>query len=109
MAGVDIGYRKDTACAAVVVMSLTDLKILEEALAAKPVQFPYVPGLLSFREGPVILEALGKLKTAPDILMVDGQGIAPAGDPVDGHDCWKILSTPKRADIVQKTKTPLCT
>ena len=76
VAGVDIGYRKDTACAAVVVMSLTDLKILEEALAAKPVQFPYVPGLLSFREGPVILQALHKLKTPPDLLMIDGQGIA---------------------------------
>ena len=58
VAGVDIGYRNDTACAAVVVMSLIDLKILEEALAAKPVQFPYVPGLLSFREGPVIVDAL---------------------------------------------------
>jgi deoxyribonuclease V len=76
VAGVDIGYRKDTACAAVVVMNLTDLKILEEAVATKPVQFPYVPGLLSFREGPVILEVLGKLKIAPDLLMIDGQGIA---------------------------------
>jgi deoxyribonuclease V len=76
VAGVDIGYRNDTACAAVVVMSLIDLKILEEALAAKPVQFPYVPGLLSFREGPVIVDALSKLKTAPDLLMIDGHGIA---------------------------------
>ena len=76
VAGVDTGYRRDTACAAVVVMSLTDLKILEEAMAAKPVQYPYVPGLLSFREGPVILEALTKLKTPPDLLMIDGQGIA---------------------------------
>jgi deoxyinosine 3'endonuclease (endonuclease V) len=76
VAGVDIGYRNGSARAAVVVMNLTDLKILEEALAAKPVQFPYVPGLLSFREGPVILDALGKLKTAPDLLMIDGQGIA---------------------------------
>ena len=76
VAGVDIGYRIDTACAAVVVMSLTDLTILEEALATKPVQFPYVPGLLSFREGPVIVDALSKLKTAPDLLMIDGHGIA---------------------------------
>jgi deoxyribonuclease V len=76
VAGVDIGYRDDTACAAVVVMNLADLKIIEEAVAAKPVQFPYVPGLLSFREGPVILEALDKLKAPPDLLMIDGQGIA---------------------------------
>ena len=76
VAGVDTGYRNDTAYAAVVVMNLTDMKILEEPVAAKPVQFPYVPGLLSFREGPVILEALAKLKTPPDLLMIDGQGIA---------------------------------
>ncbi len=76
VAGVDAGYRNDTAYAAVVVMNLTDLKLLEEAVAAKPVQFPYVPGLLSFREGPVILEALGKLKSPPDLLMIDGQGVA---------------------------------
>ena len=76
VAGVDIGYHNDTACAAVVVMNLKDLKILEETVATKPLQFPYVPGLLSFREGPVIMEALGKLKTPPDLLMIDGQGIA---------------------------------
>lgn len=76
VAGVDTGYRNDTACAAVVVMNLTDLRILEEAVAVKPVQYPYVPGLLSFREGPVILEALAKLKARPDLLMIDGQGIA---------------------------------
>ena len=76
VAGVDAGYRGDMAYAAVVVMKLADLKPLEEAVAAKPVQFPYVPGLLSFREGPVILQALHKLKTPPDLLMIDGQGIA---------------------------------
>ena len=76
VAGVDIAYRKDIAYAAVVVMNLTDLKILEKAVVAKPVGFPYVPGLFSFREGPVILEALEKLETAPDLLMLDGQGVA---------------------------------
>jgi deoxyribonuclease V len=76
VAGVDTGYRSDTACAAIVVMKLTDLKIVEKAVAAKPVHFPYVPGLLSFREGPAIMGALDKLKTPPDLLMIDGQGIA---------------------------------
>jgi deoxyribonuclease V len=76
VAGVDTGYRGDSAYAAVVVMKLADLRLLEEAVAAKPVQYPYVPGLLSFREGPVILQALHKLKTPPDLLMIDGQGIA---------------------------------
>ena len=76
VAGVDAGYRGDMAYAAVVVMKLADLELLEKAVAAKPVQFPYIPGLLSFREGPVILQALHKLKTPPDLLMIDGQGIA---------------------------------
>lgn len=76
IAGFDIAYRKDIAYGAVVVMNLKSLKILEEAVVVKPVRFPYVPGLFSFREGPVILEALDKLKTVPDLLMLDGQGVA---------------------------------
>lgn len=76
VAGVDTAYRGGSACAAVVVFSLADLKILQEAVAARPARFPYVPGLLAFREGPLIAEALGKLQKAPDLLMFDGQGIA---------------------------------
>jgi deoxyribonuclease V len=76
VAGVDVGYRNETAYAAVVVLNLSDLQVLEQAVAAKPVTFPYVPGLLSFREGPVVLEALDKLKSPPDVLIIDGQGIA---------------------------------
>ena len=76
VAGVDTAYRQGNACAAVVVFRFKDLKIMEETVAIQPVRFPYVPGLLSFREGPVILEALSRLKKAPDALMFDGQGIA---------------------------------
>jgi deoxyribonuclease V len=76
VAGIDAGYRNETAYAAVVVLNLSDLRVLETAVAAKPISFPYVPGLLSFREGPVVLEALDKLKSSPDLLMIDGQGIA---------------------------------
>jgi deoxyribonuclease V len=76
IAGVDAGYRNKIAYAAVVVLTLTDLKILEAATAARPISFPYIPGLLSFREGPAALQALDKLKTAPDLLMIDGQGIS---------------------------------
>jgi len=76
VAGIDAGYRNETAHAAVVVMNLADLRVLEEATAAKSISFPYVPGLLSFREGPVVLEALAKLKSPPDLLMIDGHGIA---------------------------------
>ena len=76
VAGVDAGYCDDRAYAAVVVLNLADLKVLEKAVASKTVTFPYVSGMLAFREGPVILEALGKLKSPPDLLMFDGQGIA---------------------------------
>ena len=76
MAGVDTAYRRNSACAAVVVFSLEDLKIIEEVAAVQPPRFPYIPGLLSFREGPVILKAMSRLKAAPDVLMFDGQGIA---------------------------------
>ncbi len=76
VAGVDTAYRQDRACAAVVVFDLEDQKVLEEVVAAQSARFPYVPGLLSFREGPVILKALRRLRTAPDVLMFDGQGIA---------------------------------
>ncbi|MGD2022574.1 MAG: deoxyribonuclease V [Desulfobacterales bacterium] len=76
IAGIDTAYRHHRACAAVVVFSLEDLKILDEVVAVLPARFPYVTGLLAFREGPVILEALRRLKISPDVLMFDGQGIA---------------------------------
>jgi deoxyribonuclease V len=76
IAGIDTAYCEGVGCAAVVVLKLEDLKTVESKTATRPINFPYVPGLLSFREGPVILEALDKLKSPPDLLMFDGQGIA---------------------------------
>jgi deoxyribonuclease V len=76
IAGIDTAYREGVGCAAVVVLEFEDLKTVESQTATRPIEFPYVPGLLSFREGPVILEALDKLKSTPDLLMFDGQGIA---------------------------------
>ncbi len=76
VAGVDVGIRADTAQAAVVVLNYPQLEVVDYALAARPVTFPYVPGLLSFREGPVILEALEKVTRSPGLLIFDGQGIA---------------------------------
>jgi len=78
VAGVDVGFEEGgkIARAAVAVLSFPDLVLIEHAIARMPVNFPYVPGLLSFREVPVILEALGKLAALPDLLLCDGQGIA---------------------------------
>jgi len=78
IAGADISFNKfsDTVYAGVVVLSLPDLQIIETAGVRSVTKFPYVPGLLSFRETPSVLEAWAKLKTQPDVLMLDGQGIA---------------------------------
>jgi len=78
VAGVDAGFENDgaTARAAVVVLSFPALQPLEYALARAPVRFPYVPGFLSFREAPVILDALAMLSQPPDLVICDGQGIA---------------------------------
>src|SRR5215468_7922679 len=78
IAGADISYNKfsETVYAGIVVLSLPDLRIVESAGVRSITKFPYVPGLLSFRETPSVLEAWDKLKTKPDALMLDGQGIA---------------------------------
>ncbi len=78
VAGVDVGFRQQgtVAHAAVAVLRYPDLCVLETALAQAPTPFPYVPGLLSFRELPVILKALRQLKNVPDLVLCDGQGVA---------------------------------
>ena len=78
VAGVDVGYEdEDTVSrAAVAVLSFPDLQLQESAIARRSTPFPYIPGLLSFREVPVVLDALEKLKITPDLLLCDGQGYA---------------------------------
>ncbi|MBW2090892.1 MAG: deoxyribonuclease V [Deltaproteobacteria bacterium] len=76
VAGIDVGVRGGMARAAAVVLDFPGLEVMECAVAVRPVAFPYIPGLLSFREGPVILEALGKLTVRPDLIIFDGQGQA---------------------------------
>ena len=75
VAGIDVSL-KGEGQAAVVVLSYPDLEPLDQAVATAKLQFPYVPGLLSFRESPLVLAALEKLRVLPDLLMVDGQGYA---------------------------------
>ena len=78
IAGVDVGYDivRNLAHAAIVTMHVDELKPIEQVRAYVPAEFPYVPGLLAFREIPAILAALAKLHARPDVLMVDGHGIA---------------------------------
>lgn len=78
VAGVDAGFEDGNRVtrAAVVVLTFPELEPVEQVVARRATSFPYVPGLLSFREGPAILDALGKLAHVPDLLLFDGQGLA---------------------------------
>ena len=76
VAGADIGFKKDIARASVVVLSFPELQVVESVVTESPVRFPYIPGLLSFREIPPLLTAFTQLQTEPDLVIVDGQGIA---------------------------------
>ncbi|MGA7732925.1 MAG: endonuclease V, partial [Chloroflexia bacterium] len=75
IAGVDNSATGVARCA-IVVLSYPELETVEIARAEKPLVFPYVPGLLSFREGPAILAAFDKLRHSPDLVFFDGQGIS---------------------------------
>jgi len=76
--GIDVGFEDEgrVTRAAAAVLSLPGLQLIDFALARRPTAFPYVPGLLSFREAPAALAALGALRVVPDLLLCDGQGIA---------------------------------
>jgi deoxyribonuclease V len=78
VAGTDVGFERGggITCAAVAVLSFPELKLVEHAVARLPTRFPYVPGLLSFREIPALLAALDKLRITPDLILCDGQGLA---------------------------------
>lgn len=78
VAGVDVGFEEDGTIsrAAVAVLSFPDLQLQEKAIAKRTTTFPYIPGFLSFREIPAVIEALEQINTTPDLILCDGQGIA---------------------------------
>ncbi len=76
VAGLDVSVRGERGRAAVVVWQVATQQVLESMTIDGVVSFPYMPGLLSFREVPLLLEVLARLSTTPDVLMVDGQGVA---------------------------------
>jgi deoxyribonuclease V len=76
VAGVDVSVKNDRSQAAVVVATYPDFRVVETVRAQQPTPFPYIPGLLSFREGPVLEEAFARLNAEPDVFLFDGMGIA---------------------------------
>lgn len=81
VAGVTLGYPRTATGrvigrAAVVVLGLPDLEVVEQRIVFRPVTFPYIPGFRSFRESPLALAALEELTCQPDLLLVDGHGVA---------------------------------
>lgn len=78
VAGVDVGFRGrgKLGRAAVAVLTFPELEQLTAVVAQDEIRFPYVPGLLSFREIPIVLKALGELSRLPDLVLCDGHGLA---------------------------------
>lgn len=88
IAGADISYskRSDLFFAAVVLLAYPSMEIIEETFITERAPFPYIPGLLSFREGPAVLKAFEELRNVPDVVIFDGQGIAhPRGIGLASH------------------------
>lgn len=88
VAGADVSYAKNNnrLYAAVVIVTLPALSLVEHKIAQDKVRFPYIPGLLSFREAPVLLKAFKKIGTTPDVVLFDGQGTAhPRGLGLASH------------------------
>lgn len=103
--GGDVAYSRDRnfLFGAIVVLSFPKMETLDIATAHGEISFPYIPGLLSFREGPVLIKAFRKLKMKPDVMVFDGQGIAhPRGIGLASHMglCFDLPS-------IGCTKTPL--
>jgi deoxyribonuclease V len=88
IAGADVAYalRGEAIFGAVVVLNFPELVVAEEISVKGKIEFPYIPGLLSFREAPVLLEAFSLLKQRPDVILFDAQGIAhPRGFGLASH------------------------
>jgi len=88
IAGADIATSKDSskAYAGVVVLSYPTLEVVEERGLEDEVTFPYIPGLLAFREGPLLIKVFEQLSTDPDVIVFDGQGLAhPRGMGIATH------------------------
>jgi deoxyribonuclease V len=74
--GADVSFRKGKAVGIVVVLSLPELKMIESVCKVSKISYPYIPGLFTFREGPVLEKCFRALKNKPEVIIFDGQGLA---------------------------------
>ncbi len=74
VAGVDVSVKNNVSQAAVVVLTFPKLEIVETVRSQQPTNYPYIPGLLTFREGPVLEDAFKQLENEPDVFIFDGMG-----------------------------------
>ncbi|MBD1911954.1 MULTISPECIES: deoxyribonuclease V [unclassified Leptolyngbya] len=96
VAGVDVGFEEEGTVtrAAIAILTFPGLELMDRAIARRPTTFPYIPGLLSFREIPAVLAALETLQTQPQIFLCDGMGTAhPRRFGIASHLGW-ILDAP---------------
>jgi deoxyribonuclease V len=122
VAGTDCAFPKggDRCVAAVVLWDFERRKVLEEQVAVRKLTFPYVPGLLSFREAPAVLAALRKLRREPDCLLLDGHGFAHprrfglachvgvlTGKPTIGCAKSRLTGSHDEPDRTRGSRTPL--
>ncbi len=95
VAGADVGFEQNNRVtrAAVAVLRFPELKFHESAIVRRPTVFPYVSGLLSFREAPALLAAIASLRRVPDLMLFDGQGIAhPRRIGIASHmGLWTVI------------------
>ena len=110
IAGVDVSVKGGFSKAAIVILSFPLLEVKETVTHTTKTVFPYVPGLLSFREGPCILECVKRLKNSPDLFIFDGQGLAhPRKTGLASH-LGVILNTPSvgsaKSHLYGDYKTP---
>lgn len=103
--GGDVGYAKDKnlLLGVIVVFSFPEMEMIDFATVHGKIPFPYIPGLLSFREGPILIQTFKLLKVRPDVMIFEGQGIAhPRGFGLASHlGVWLDLPS------IGCTKTPL--
>ncbi|MCL6472843.1 MAG: deoxyribonuclease V [Firmicutes bacterium] len=115
VAGADVSFSKysDDVFAAVVILSYPELSVIEEATASIKTSFPYVPGYLTFREGPALVVAFEKIRVEPDVIIFDGQGMAhPRGFGIASH-MGVLLDRPSvgcaKSVLIGKYKEPAIT